>query len=319
MRRLPPLNSLRAFEAAARHLSFARAAQELHVTPAAISQQIRSLEEFAGVKLFRRKTRAVVLTDAAQAALPALREGFDRFVEGYAAMRRHEETGTLTVSMPPSFGAKWLIPRLDRFHRLHPDLDMRIDTSERLIDFERDEVDVAIRYGHGSYPGLHSECLLSDSVAPVCSPALIDGDPPLREPADLARHVLLQVRWKMLLRDGDAGTDFVPDWRMWLRAAGLTDIDPDRGPQFSLDSMALQAAIAGQGVALAPSTLTEEDIRAGRLVRPFGAGIGTGPSARPFRYYVVCPEADKDRAKVQAFRSWVLAEAAEAESVAPTG
>ncbi len=317
MRRLPPLNSLRAFEAAARHLSFARAAQELHVTPAAISQQIRSLEEFAGVKLFRRKTRAVVLTEAAQAALPALREGFDRFAEGYTAMRRHEETGTLTVSMPPSFGAKWLIPRLDRFHRLHPDLDLRIDTSERLIDFERDEVDVAIRYGHGSYPGLFSECLLSDSVAPVCSPDLLDGDPPLREPADLARHVLLQVRWKMLLREGDSGADSAPDWRMWLRAAGLTDIDPDRGPQFSLDSMALQAAIAGQGVALAPSTLAEEDIRAGRLVRPFGAGIGTGAGARPFRYHVVCPEADKDRAKVRAFRSWIHDEAAGVGSEAP--
>lgn len=319
MRRLPPLNSLRAFEAAARHLSFARAAQELHVTPAAISQQIRSLEEFAGVKLFRRKTRAVVLTEAAQAALPALREGFDRFAEGYAALRRHEESGTLTVSMPPSFGAKWLIPRLDGFHRLHPELDMRIDTSERLIDFERDEVDVAIRYGHGSYQGLYSECLLSDSVAPVCSPDLMNGDPPLREPADLARHVLLQVRWKMLLRDGSGGGDAVPDWRMWLRAAGVSDIDADRGPQFSLDSMALQAAIAGQGVALALGTLVEEDIRAGRLVYPFGVGAENDASARVFRYHVVCPEADKDRAKVRAFRNWVLAEAAGAGSADPTG
>jgi LysR family glycine cleavage system transcriptional activator len=297
-RQLPPLNALRAFEAAARHLSFSRAAEELHVTPAAISQQIRHLEEYCGQKLFRRLTRALALTEAGAAALPALREGFDRLAEGAERLRRRETAGPLTVSVAPSFAAKWLVPRLEGFRTAHPDYDIRIDATDDLARFDEDGVDVALRYGLGHYPDLHSECLMSEMAFPVCSPALRDGDPPLRAPADLRHHTLLHVNWKM---EGAAA----PNWRMWLRAAGIDDVEADRGPQFSADSMAIQAAIEGQGVALAGAVMAAADLRAGRLVRPFAEGTGAAPE---FCYYLVCPPAWAERPKVRAFRDWLVAE-----------
>src|SRR4051794_36642926 len=191
MARLPPLNSLRAFEAAARHLSFAEAAAELHVTPAAISHQIKALEADLGVKLFRRFNRAVRLTDAGQACLPGLRDGFERIAEAVARARQGDSVGVLTVTASPAIAAKWLVPRLERFRERHPSIDLRIDASMRLVDFTREDVHVGLRYGGGKYPGLHTELLLRSEVFPVCAPALLKGKHPLREPEDLRHHTLI--------------------------------------------------------------------------------------------------------------------------------
>ena len=297
-RRLPPLNALRAFEAAARHLSFAKAAAELHVTPAAVSHQVKALEEQLGVMLFRRLNKAVLLTDAGQRALPGMREAFDRLAETVERVRARRDDDRLTVSVAPSFGAKWLVPRLDRFRAAHPEIEIRIDGSTQLVDFAREDVDVAIRYGPGRYPGLRVDRLLQDEVSPVCSPRLCAGPPPLGVPADLRRHTLLHVDWAM--RDPTW-----PDWRMWLLAAGLRDVDSTRGPKFNQSSLAIEAAIAGQGVALGERALVAGDLAVGRLVRPFELSV---PAT--FAYYVVAPEAAADRPKVAAFRDWALAEAA---------
>jgi len=294
-RRLPPLNGLRAFEAAARYLSFTKAAEELSVTPAAVSQQVKALEEYFGVQLFKRLTRALMLTEAGQLVLPVLQEGFDKLAEADRILRNREDDRILTVSVAPSFGAKWLVPRLESFRRACPDYDIRIDATDARADFKRDNVDVALRYGLGEYPGLVSECLLTEVGVPVCSPALQDGEPPLRTPEDLRRHTLLHIQWKM-------ENDAAPNWRMWLRAAGLHDIEADRGPQFSLESMAIQAAVEGQGVALISTALVDDDIKAGRLVRPFPEEIN---QKTKFCYFLVYPKAYLEKPKVAAFREWV--------------
>ncbi|MDJ0951422.1 MAG: transcriptional regulator GcvA [Alphaproteobacteria bacterium] len=297
-RRIPPLNALRAFEAAARHLSFAKAAEELNVTPAAISHQVKSLEAFVGVPLFRRLTRAVMLTDAGQAALPLLYEAFDRLEQAAERMRTHDEAGELKLSAAPSFTAKWLVPRLDRFAAAHPEIDVRIDATNQVIDLAREDVDIAIRYGPGGYPKHREDPLLEDeAVVPVCSPALCEGPDALTTPEDLRRQTLLHIHF-----GGQRST--WPTWEMWLRAAGIAGIDATRGPVFAQESLALQAAIAGQGVALASSMFVAEDIAAGRLVRPFDLGIPL-----EFGYFVISLEANADRPKVAAFRDWLLEEA----------
>ncbi len=305
-RRLPPLNSLRAFEAAARHLSFKKAAGELHVTPAAVSHQVRTLEEYCGAQLFHRLARALRLTEAGQAALPPLREGFDKLAEAADAMRAGERAGILTVSVAPTFGAKWLIPRLDRFRAAHPEFDVRIDASYTLVNFAADGVDVALRFGRGVYRNLRSECLMSEVALPVCSPQLLERDPPLRRPEDLRHHTLLHVQWR-------TEDDAAPSWRMWLRAAGIEGVDAERGPRFNVEGMALEAAIAGQGVALASAAVVEGDLKAGRLVQPFPPSAS---QATAFSYYLVYPEAKAGDPKVMAFRDWVLAEVAPDENAA---
>ncbi len=305
-RHLPPLNSLRAFEAAARHLSLKKAAEELHVTPAAVSHQVRTLEEYCGAQLFHRLARALRLTEAGQAALPLMREGFDKLAEAADAMRADERAAILTVSVAPTFGAKWLIPRLDRFHAAHPEFDVRIDATDALVNFAGDGVDVALRYGRGTYRNLRSECLMPEVSVPVCSPRLLERDPPLRRPEDLRHHTLLHVQWR-------TEDDAAPSWRMWLRAAGVEGVDAERGPRFSVQGMALEAAIEGQGVALAGAALVGGDLRAGRLVRPFPASLS---QATAFSYYLVYPEANVGDPKVMAFRDWVLAEVARGENPA---
>jgi LysR family glycine cleavage system transcriptional activator len=300
-RRLPPLNSLRAFEAAARNLSFKKAAAELHVTPAAVSQQIRTLEEFVGADLFRRLTRSLKLTEAGEAALPSIRDGFDKLAEGAEAMRANLGGAVITVSVAPSIGAKWLVPRLDRFRAQFPDYDVRIDATDDLVTFSGDGIDVALRYGRGSYGSLRSDCVMSEVAFPVCSPELLRRDAPLRRPEDLRQHTLLHVQWRM-------EQESAPNWRMWLRAAGVGDIDPNRGPRFSVESMAVESAIAGHGVALVSGALVEGDLVAGRLVRPFPQSVS---EATAFCYYVVYPEAKASDPKVMAFRDWVIGEAAQ--------
>ncbi len=291
VRRLPPLNALRAFEAAARHLSFTRAAAELNVTQAAISHQVKALEERLGITLFRRLNRALLLTDSGQAYLPAVRDAFDRLAEATDRLYAQEARGTLTVSVLPSFAAKWLVPRLGRFRDAYPEIDVRVAPSVHLTDFSREDVDLALRYGRGTWPGMRIDRLMTEDICPVCSPRLLEGPKPLRTPADLAHHTLLH--------DEDHGS-----WRMWLAAAGVDDVDPTHGTVFTDSGMVVQAAVEGQGVALARSALAAADLAEGRLVAPFDVVL---PAA--FAYYVVCPEATASRPKIVAFREWVLGEA----------
>ena len=299
-RRLPPLNALRAFEAAARHLSFTKAAEELYVTQAAISHQVKALEEALGVQLFRRLNRRLMLTDAGQLYLPALTEAFDGIDAATGRLRADENAGSLTVSVANSLAAKWLLPRLPRFRERHPEIDVEISAADRLVDFGRDNADMGIRYGLGNYPGLKVDPLMEDTVFPVCSPQLVngrlvDGPPPLRAPEDLRRHTLLH---------DDVGTGEAPNWRRWLTAAGVTGANPERGPRYSHSSLVLQAAIDGQGVALGRSSLVSLDLEAGRLVQPFGPAL---PSH--YACYVVSPVATAERPKIKAFRDWLLEEA----------
>ena len=295
--RLPPLNALRAFEAAARHMSFSKAADELHVTPAAVSHQIKTLEEHVGMPLFRRLNRGLLLTEAGQLFLPGLRDGFDRLAEAVDRLRALEAGGELTVSMPPSFAAKWLVPRLERFTSLHPDIDVRISASMELVDFRRDRVDAAVRFGFGRWPDLEIEKLFAETAAPICSPRLLQGPHPLRTPADLRHHTLLHDD-SIIFHSG-------PDWRMWLKAAGVEGVDPLRGPRFSHAEHALQAAADGAGVVLGRLTLAAADIVAGRLLLPFELSLPVRPA-----YFLVLPKASSRPRRVVAFRDWLLAEAA---------
>lgn len=291
MRSLPPLNALRAFEAAARHLSFTRAAAELHVTQAAVSHQIKALEERLGVKLFRRAGRGLLLTDSAQAYLPEVRAAFERIAEATRRLKAQEAAGALNASVLPSFGAKWLLPRLGRFRGRHPEIDLRISADSRLVDFARDDFDVGIRTGRGRWPGLRSDLILTDVLYVVCSPKLLVGEHPLRRPEDLRYHTLLH--------DEPGG-----DWEMLLRRLGIDGIDPSRGPGFSHANLVIEAAADGQGVALVGAALAAEDLRIGRLVRPFEEMLPTD-----YSYWLVCPEAAAERPKIAAFRAWILEEA----------
>ena len=244
-RRLPPLNTLRAFEASCRYLSFTKAADELFVTQAAISHQIKTLEEALEVKLFRRLNRALMLTEEGQILLPAVQEALGILGDAVGKLREQEKTGTLTVSMLPSFASSWMVPRLGRFQAAHPDIDLRISANFDLVDFDRDDVDVAIRWGKGEYPGLTSVHLMTEELFPVCSPDLVSrADHPLKCPEDLKYHTLLH-------------DDMRTDWRMWLLAADVDGVDPDRGVSLNQSDMVLQAAIDGQGVALGRSILAQ--------------------------------------------------------------
>ena len=304
VRRLPPLNALRAFEAAARHLSFSAAAAELHVTPAAISHQIKALEDDLGVKLFRRLNREVRLTDAGQACLPGLRDGFDRIAQAVGLAQRQESGGILTVSTSPGIAAKWLVPRLEKFRARHPDIDLRVDASMAMVDFAREDVHVALRYGRGHYTGLHTELLMRTEVFPVCAPALLRGNHPLREPQDLQHHALIHD--ETIAKDSSC-----PDWAMWLRAAGVTGVDPGRGVRFNQVALALDAAVAGRGVVLTRNIFAGDDLAAGRLVRPFGAGLPVD-----FAVYLVIPPPLVTLPKVKLFRDWVFAEVEQGKSAA---
>ncbi|MEM7406039.1 MAG: transcriptional regulator GcvA [Pseudomonadota bacterium] len=292
----PPLNALRAFEAAGRHLSFTKAAAELHVTPAAISHQIKTLESLLGLKLFTRSTRAIHLTEAGRSALPALGAGFGKLAEGVQELRTHRDSRLLTVSVSPSFGAMWLVPRLDRFRRKHPDIEIRIDGTDRRVDLLRDQADVAIRYGPGDYEGARVDYLFGQHNTPVCSPVLLEGRHRLQHPRDLRHHTLLHVEWK----DAEAS------WRMWLLAAGLHEVDPNRGPRFSMESMAIQAALDGQGVALVGDKLVADELASGRLVQPFEEALSR---LLTFGYYLLCPHVAVSPGRVSAFRDWLVEEA----------
>ena len=296
--RLPALNGLRAFTVSARHLSFRKAAEELHVTPAAISQQVRALERQLGLALFHRRARALELTDAGRAALPHLADGFDRLLAGVEAMRLAGRLDFLTVSVSPSFGARWLVPRLERLREAHPEFDVRIDASDAFANFAADGVDAAIRYGRGDYPPHVVERLMRVDHFPVCSPALLVGRAPLGCPDDLAGYPLLHSSWA-------EGSTSAPGWRMWLRAAGATVVDPEPGARFGSDSMLVEAALAGQGVALVDNALVERELDGGRLVRPFPPALF---EETLFGYYLVHPERHRATPKVLALREWLVSE-----------
>ena len=300
-RRLPPLNALRAFEAAARHMNFSRAAEELSVTPGAVSQQIQNLEDYVGAALFKRTPKGLLLTDAAQTALPALREAFDRLGEAASMLTAAVDGRRVTVSAAPSFAAKWLVPRLGRFEALHPEVDVWLSAGMELVDFAGGEVDIAIRYGAGRYPGLEVVKLMTETVMPVASPELL-AENPLETPEDLARHVLLH--------DGSPDADdSCPDWTMWLTARGVKGVDGTRGPRFNQSNLVIEAAMNGRGVALAKRALAQADIDSGRLEAPLQIN-----TAVDFAYYAVHPKAKGRLPQVKAFVKWIEAEAASHEA-----
>lgn len=296
--RLPSLNALRAFEAAARHLSLTKAAGELNVTPAAISHQIKALEADLGVTLLRRVKGEFLLSEAAQSALPVLRGGFDQLAEAARRLRSDYARHFLTISVGPTFASAWLVRRLGGFKEAFPEIDVRLDTTDQMADFTRQGVDVAIRFGQGRYPELEALRLFDEVIYPVCSPALLARGPQLETPADLAGHTLLHVEW-------NRQQDETLDWRLWLQAAGAGQVDDSRGPRFSHTSLALQAAVEGQGLALGSDSLASDDLAAGRLVRPFEVTLPVN-----FAYYLVYPRETAERPKIAAFRDWILAETA---------
>lgn len=296
-RRLPPLNALRSFEAAARHMSFVRAAEELSVTPAAISQQVKALEGHLGQKLFRRHARGLLLTDAGQLLLPGLRQGLDVMAEAVRGVGAASGAGPLTVNALPSFATRWLVPRLSRFHQRHPDIQFRLATSSNLVDFASEDVDAAIRYGKGDYPGVEADLLMAEDLTPVCSPALLDGPLPLSKPSDLRYHTLLH---DVILTEGTVD----PNWRQWLDHVGLADINPYGGPGYTDASNTLQAAVTGQGIAMGRGALVADAVAGGYLVRPFSQAIPSG-----YAYFLVYPPALADLPKIRAFRDWLIEEA----------
>lgn len=290
MNGLPSLNGLRAFEAAARHLSFTRAAAELNVTQTAVSHQIRRLEAQLGLRLFQRKNRGLRLTSEALEYLPAVRAAFEDLRLATDRLRRPGRGQLLIVSTMASLAAKWLLPRLVAFQEAHPGIEVRLSTSSQLVDFRREEIDLAIRYGRGSWPGLRAQWLMAEDIFPVCSPALLGGKKPLKRPEDLAQHTLIHASFSR------------EDWQLWLTAAGLPiSLAARPGLTFDLSLMALQAAIDGLGVALGRSAFVEADIAAGRLVVPFDVKL---PAEAGF--YVVAPEETADTPKIALFRDWLI-------------
>lgn len=293
--RLPPLNSLRAFEAAARLGGFVKAASELNVTPAAVSHQIKTLEAHLGTAVFRRRPRGLALTDAGRSLLPDLGRGFAHLARAARAVAAEGLSGPLTISVAPSFAALWLVPRLGSFYGAYPEIELRLRAELRLADFVKDDVDLALRHGFGRYPGARSVFLMREEVFPVCAPSLLNRTPPLRRLADL-RHAAL-------LHDTDLNTaEPSLEWANWLLdGAG---VDARRGPRFSDAILTTEAAVRGHGVALGRTMLTADHLAAGRLVRPFGA------LARPadFGHFAVTPEAVADAPKVAAFLAWLRAE-----------
>lgn len=293
MRQLPPLNAVRTFEAAARHLSFNNAAEELHITPSAVSHQVRTLEEHLGVKLFRRLNRQVELTAEGTGYLPPLRAALDQIDAATARVISNRESGPLVISVAPAYATRWLVPRLPGFQEVHPGIEVRPIISVEISDFDRSDTDLAVRHGRGVWPGLASHLLMKEEVLPVCSPDLLAAGPPLAMPKDLAQHTLLHIMPRM------------GEWRSWLSLAGVEGVDAERGPRFQNGPMAVDAAISGLGVAIANLRLVEADLAAGRLVVPFDIELPVDGG-----YYLVYPEERADAPKIKAFREWLLAEAA---------
>src|SRR6516162_10383714 len=291
-RRLPPLNGLKAFETAARSESFTRAAQELNVTQGAVSQQVKRLEATLGLKLFRRERQRLILTEARRNYLVVIRDALDQIAVGTERLLQRQESGVLTVSTSPDFAAKWLVNRLSRFAEQHPEIDLRVAAMTQTVDFARDDVDIAIRHGDGSWPAVDVQRLYSERLFPVCSPKLIAGRNRITKAADLLKFPLLRLE--------DA-----KNWTRLFEAAGVkASVGP--GPVLNRASMLIDAAIDGQGIALARTALAAWDLINGRLVQPVDVSLRVANT-----YWIVCPKAASDLPKIAAFRNWVFAEAAE--------
>jgi LysR family glycine cleavage system transcriptional activator len=292
-RHLPPLNALKAFEAAARSESFTRAAEELCVTPGAVSHQVKSLEETLSIKLFNRQSQRLVITDAGREYLGVIRDAFDRIAAGTERVLHRQNAGVLTVTTSPDFAAKWLVNRLGRFAEAHPDIDLRVSANMHPVDFAREEVDIGIRHGNGDWSGLDAVRLCTEQLYPVCSPKLMSGRNRIAKPSDLLKFPLLH------LDDSKA-------WSRWFEAAGIGDVELPRGLILNRRSMLIDAAIDGQGVALARPTLAAWDLINGRIVRPFNIGLRLSKT-----FWIVCPKTSSTKPKIKTFREWLLAEAAD--------
>ena len=298
MRRpLPPLNALRAFEATARHASFSKAAEELYVTPAALSHQIRGLGDLLGLKLFHRRARAIELTESGRLMYPGVRAGFESLRVAVEQLDRARQDRILVVSASPGFTAKWLVPRIYRFLADHPDIDARISASTNYANFNSDGVDIGIRLSSGAHPDLHVEKLSDEWLLPLCSPRLLQGEQPLRSPHDLSRFPLIQNDLPGL----------VPTWDDWLQEVGIGGIDTSRGLRLNVADHALDAASEGAGVVLGYKMVASQDISLGRLVVPFGPQLTLPGRA----YHFVCPRGQERRPSIKAFRDWLFAEIAE--------
>ncbi|PHM72151.1 transcriptional regulator GcvA [Xenorhabdus kozodoii] len=292
-KRLPPLNALRVFDAAARHLSFTKAAEELFVTQAAVSHQMKSLEDFLGLKLFRRRNRSLLLTEDGQSYYLDIKEIFTAINDATRKLQARSAKGALTVSLSPSFAIQWLVPRLSGFNQSFPGIDVRIQAVDREEDKLADDVDVAIFYGRGHWPGLRTDRLYPEYLLPVCSPALLAGDRPLKTPSDLANHTLLHDSSRR-------------DWQAYIRQLDMQQqINVQQGPIFSHSAMVIQAAVHGQGVALANNVMAQNEIDAGRLVCPFNDVLVSKNA-----FYLVCHDNQAELGKIAAFRKWILNQAA---------
>ena len=292
LRRLPPLNALRAFEAAARHESFTRAAEELCVTQGAVSHQVKALEAELGIKLFNRERQRLVITGAGRDYLGVVRDALDRIAVGTERLIQRQSSGVLTVSTSPDFAAKWLVHRLGRFSEAHPEIDLRISATMHHVDFAREDVDLAVRHGDGNWPGHEVTRLSPEQLFAVCSPKLVAGRNRLAKPADVLKFPLLH------LDDRSA-------WSKWLEAAGIAHAETSQGPVMNRASMVLDAAVDGQGIALGRTTLAAWDLINGRLVRPFKDAIRLSRT-----YWMVCPKATSGLPKIRIFQDWLLDEAA---------
>jgi LysR family glycine cleavage system transcriptional activator len=294
MRRLPPLNSLKAFEATARHLSFTKAAEELNVTAGAVSQQVKTLEEYLGQKLFKRKNRQIFTTTSAQLCLPHLSAGLDKLAEAMMIIQEHGLDKPLTITIPPTFASRWLMPRLNDFKQKHPEIEVRIDASNEMVDLVNEDIDVGIRFGTGDYAGLDSDFLFSQEVFPVCSPEILKTGPRLKTPEDLKHYTLLHGEY--FTKDSAQ-----VDWDMWFATVGINSIDTSHGLHFSQHDLVVQAAIQGHGVALVGSVVIDNDLKEGRLVQLFESRIPL-----EFSYYFICSKTKTEQTRVKAFRKWVL-------------
>ena len=292
-RRLPSLNALKAFEATARHESFTKAAHELCVTQGAISQQVKALETELGIRLFRRERQRLMITDAGRSYLEVVRDAFDRIGMGTERLLERQKSGVLTITTSPDFAAKWLVHRLGRFSEAHPEIDLRVSASMQHVDFAREDFDLAIRHGVGQWPGLRATRLCTEELFPVCSPMLLKEHGALRSLQDIKRHRLLY-------------TNSTEGWAQWLAHVGVDGIDFKRGTLFNQASMAIDAAVDGQGLALARTALASWDLACGRLIRPFPQAL-----TAPFAYWIVCPKSAAELPKISAFRNWLLQEAEE--------
>ena len=291
--RLPPLNNLKAFDAAARHESFTRAAEELCVTQGAVSQQVKALEAALGIKLFNRERQRLIITEAGRYYLTIVRDALDRIALGTERLLQRQSAGVLTVSTSPDFAAKWLVHRLGNFAEAHSDIDLRVSATLHHVDFAREEVDLAVRHGDGNWPGLDTVQLSAEQLFAVCSPKLLLGRRKLGKPADILKFPLIHL-------------DSRADWTKWLRTVGVSDAEVTHGPVLNRASMVIDAAIDGQGIALARTTLAAWDLINGRLVRPFAEALRLSKT-----YWIVCPKATSNVPKIVTFRDWLLAEAAQ--------